>query len=182
MRIHRHYLSKKDSRKIVMKIKSKYPLLFETFLKDSDRIEVAKVKDSLGNEYLIYVVNNIPFAIELSKERTLIPSMQVILNIYNNTGLTTLTSHFKYVITDKGALKPILRGADIMIPGIIEHSEFDENDIVLVLSLSNDDRTIPVAVGKALINSKAMQLKRKGKAVKNLHYMGDELWDIISSI
>ena len=181
MRIHRHYLSKKDSKKIVMKIKGMYPLIFERFLKDYNRIEVAKIKKSSGEEYSVYIVDNIPFAIELSKDYTLIPSMRIILDIYSNNGLTTLISNFKYVITDKGALKPILRGADIMIPGIIKHNEFNENDIVLVLSVS-DNNIIPVAVGKALIKSREIDLKKKGKAVKNLHYIGDELWNIISSI
>jgi len=36
----------------------------------------------------------------------------------------------------------------------------------------------PLAIGKALVSGEVMASKAPGKAVKSLHYIGDELWNI----
>jgi len=79
----------------------------------------------------------------------------------------------KWVMVDDGAIKFILNGADVMAPGIIKADEsIAEGDIVWVC----DERKLPLAVGIAIMNGGEMITSKKGKAVENLHHMGDDLW------
>jgi PUA domain protein len=36
----------------------------------------------------------------------------------------------------------------------------------------------PLAIGRALVDGAALASKAPGKVVKNLHYIGDELWGL----
>jgi len=79
----------------------------------------------------------------------------------------------KWVMVDDGAIKFILNGADVMAPGIIKADEsIAKGDIVWVC----DGRNLPLAVGRALMDGREMIAATRGKAVENLHHMGDELW------
>ena len=78
-----------------------------------------------------------------------------------------------YVVVDQGAVKHILNGADIMRPGITEFSQFKRGDIVFVL----DPKRRAIAVGVALVDSGDLQNMQKGKVVKNVHYLGDDIWN-----
>ena len=65
-----------------------------------------------------------------------------------------------------------------MAPGIIEaDKEIKEGDIVWV----RDERNLPLAVGKALMDGIEMVKANRGKAVENLHYIGDKLWKLCKS-
>lgn len=84
-----------------------------------------------------------------------------------------------YVVVDMGAVKPLLRGADIMAPGIREViGEFRPEDIVVVV---DEKYRKPFVVGESLIDSKPLasgEIKR-GKVILNIHRAGDRLWNII---
>lgn len=84
----------------------------------------------------------------------------------------------KYKITvDSGALKFIMNGADIMKPGIVfVDSRVREGDFVYV---TVEGKESAIAVGIALCD--AEEMKGKGKAVKNLHYLRDKVWDYLIS-
>ena len=83
------------------------------------------------------------------------------------------------VMVDMGAVPYVCNGADVMSPGITEVvGEFGEGDLVVV----RDERhRKPLAVGVALTSSREMRGMPKGKAVKNVHYVGDKLWKATSS-
>jgi len=84
-------------------------------------------------------------------------------------------SGFKRVYVDRGAVKPITNGADIMAPGIRDHDPFSKDDYVVIFL---EDVDVPIAVGKALINS--TDISERGKVIKNLHYKGDKIWKYVS--
>jgi len=77
-----------------------------------------------------------------------------------------------YVEVDEGAVKHIINGADIMVPGIKELSEFNKDDILVVLS----PQKVPLAIGRALMSSSEIRKVSKGKAIKNLQHVGDKIW------
>jgi PUA domain protein len=83
------------------------------------------------------------------------------------------------VVVDEGAVKHIMNGADVMIPGIVEFEEFHKDELV---SVWEPKKETPIAVGKALIDSKIMKELRKGKAIKNIHYVGDKTWSLTLKI
>lgn len=80
----------------------------------------------------------------------------------------------QYVAVDRGAVKFVLNGADVMAPGITDaDQDIEEGDLVWV---RNPEGT-GIAVGRALTDAAEMIQRESGKAVENLHYIGDELWE-----
>lgn len=79
----------------------------------------------------------------------------------------------KYRITvDSGAMSFIMNGADIMKPGIVYADiRIKEGDFVYV---TVEGKESPIAIGVAMCD--AGEMKGKGKAVKNLHYLKDKIW------
>ncbi|MGM5483802.1 MAG: DUF1947 domain-containing protein [Nanobdellota archaeon] len=75
------------------------------------------------------------------------------------------------IIIDMGAIKFIASGADIMAPGVKEKSNFSKGDIVLV---KDENNRKPLAVGEALEDSE--NIRKEGRCVKNIHYVGDDIW------
>jgi len=81
----------------------------------------------------------------------------------------------KKVVVDMGAVKFVANGADVMRPGIVS---FDENlakdEIVLIV----DERFgKSLAIGLALLSASELKATDKGKAIKNIHYVGDRIWN-----
>ncbi|MGC9554773.1 MAG: PUA domain-containing protein [Thermoplasmatota archaeon] len=77
------------------------------------------------------------------------------------------------VTVDRGAVPHVLNGADVMAPGITDADPaIQEGDLVWV---RNPEGT-GIAVGRALLSGPEMVERSSGKAVENLHYIGDDLW------
>ena len=73
-----------------------------------------------------------------------------------------------------GAVRFVVNGADIMRPGIVEiQAGIEKDDFVAVVDKNNKK---PLAVGIALYSSEEMRVMASGKVIKNIHYVGDELW------
>ncbi len=81
----------------------------------------------------------------------------------------------KRVVVDMGAVKFVVGGADIMRPGITEIEDGIEKNEAIVIVDENNGKTL--AVGVALGSSEDMQKLEKGKVIKNIHYVGDEMWN-----
>ncbi|MFX1515237.1 MAG: PUA domain-containing protein [Promethearchaeota archaeon] len=74
---------------------------------------------------------------------------------------------------DEGAVKHILNGADIFTQGITSvNSKFEANSIVIV----RNPQDAVLALGKSLKSSDEL-LKLKGKVIRNIHYLGDSIWN-----
>lgn len=78
------------------------------------------------------------------------------------------------VVVDMGAIPFICKGADVMAPGITEiKNPFEEGEVVVVRDVKHGKA---LAIGKALRSSAAILAEKRGKAIKNLHYVGDKIW------
>ena len=63
-----------------------------------------------------------------------------------------------------------------MRPGITDIQKLiQKNDVVVII---DQEHKKPLAVGIALFNSEEMKAATKGKMVKNIHYVGDEVWKV----
>lgn len=80
----------------------------------------------------------------------------------------------RYVTVDMGAVKYVYNGADVMAPGIVAADRtIAPGDFLWV----RDERNLrPLAVGVAVTSGVEMEASEKGKAVKSIHHVGDELW------
>ncbi|HDN75809.1 MAG TPA: DUF1947 domain-containing protein, partial [Acidilobales archaeon] len=100
------------------------------------------------NEGVIYylddlkllVFDGLPSIIIMDDE--LIPTLVIV----KKAGLNSLP----YAVVDEGAVKHLINGADVMVPGITEVSEFNVGDIVAVWEPT---KTSPIVIGKALLSS-----------------------------
>lgn len=96
--------------------------------------------------------------------------------------LTAVDEYFTLpsVIVDIGAVPHVVNGADIMAPGVMMvDGDFEEGDIVVI----RDERHgKAIAVGTALVASPKLRELDRGKVVKNLHYVGDEFWEIAKEL
>lgn len=80
----------------------------------------------------------------------------------------------KKITVDMGAVKFVVNGADVMRPGIVDiESGIVKDELVAVIDKNNKK---PLAVGIALFDGKEMKAMNSGKVIKNIHYVGDELW------
>jgi PUA domain protein len=98
-------------------------------------------------------------------------------NIYFPTvrGVIELGFEKNVVVVDSGAVRFVVNGADVMSPGIVRADEsILKGDPVIV---KEEKYGKPLAIGKALVPGKEM-VSDSGKAVKSLHHVGDEIWNI----
>lgn len=80
----------------------------------------------------------------------------------------------KKITVDMGAVRFVVNGADIMRPGIVEIEDgIAKDEFVAVIDKNNKK---PLAVGIALFDGVEMKAMKTGKVIKNIHYVGDELW------
>lgn len=82
----------------------------------------------------------------------------------------------KKVTVDMGAVKFVTNGADIMSPGIVaSDKDVKSNDVVVVVEETHKK---PLAIGIALISGEKMVENDSGKAIENIHHIGDDIWNL----
>ena len=92
-------------------------------------------------------------------------------------GLLMLKPQKRKVVVDMGAVKFITNGADVMAPGIVDaDKEIEAENQVWICDETHGK---PLAVGIALISGDEMVQQSSGKAVRLVHYIGDQLWTLI---
>ena len=80
----------------------------------------------------------------------------------------------KKVTVDMGAVKFVVNGADIMRPGIVLLEEgILKDDYVVIVDEKNKK---PLAIGKMLFSGEEINSMKTGKVIKNIHWVGDEMW------
>ncbi|WP_292519098.1 RNA-binding protein [Methanoculleus sp.] len=80
------------------------------------------------------------------------------------------------VVVDAGAVRFVANGADAMRPGIVSISpDIREGRPVQVVE---ERYGKPLAIGIALYDAADMEEQEKGKSVKSVHYVGDDIWNL----
>lgn len=117
------------------------------------------------DEYSLILVDGKPLLFEI--EGQLFPTVRGALEMELNKRIVTV---------DKGAIRFVSNGADIMAPGIVEaDSEIKEGDLVIIVE---ETHRKPLAIGKALMNGPQMVEADSGKAIKSITHVGDKLWNM----
>ncbi len=147
-------LSNKEIRALNKDIES-----FGVSFKKGDELFMAdaKVKVILYNKSAVFFYN---------KDR-IFPTLKAVLSSEE------LRRILPTVTVDKGAVKFILNGADVMRPGILEVSDFDKDSPVIV----EDEKHRPISVALSLYSSKDILSMSKGPVLKNLHQFNDSIWN-----
>jgi PUA domain protein len=116
------------------------------------------------DDYSIILVDGKPLLFEIDGQ--LFPTVRGALEMELNKRIVTV---------DKGAIRFVSNGADIMAPGIVEaDSGIKEGDFVIIVE---ETHRKPLAIGKALMNGPQMVEADSGKAIKSITHVGDKLWN-----
>jgi PUA domain protein len=90
-------------------------------------------------------------------------------------GALKMESRRRRVVVDMGAVPYVINGAHIMGPGIVEvDDEIKVDDLVII---TEERHGKALAIGKALIPGDRMP-RGEGRAVLNIHHVGDRLWEL----
>jgi len=162
------YLSRKKLKSLLKELENRSEIARE-FIEMVSSCETAKIV--IYDKFTIYVFDSTPMLFTNSRlGNALAPTLFVLNTLYNTKRLLVLPT----VRVDSGAVDPILRGADVMAPGI-EHvyRDFDEGHLVAVMEPK--ERYL-IAVGIALMSSTRILESRKGKAVRVASRLNDDVW------
>lgn len=83
------------------------------------------------------------------------------------------------VQVDKGAIKFVLAGANIMCPGLTSRGGSLPSPAVpseRAVAIFAETKILPCAVGLTKMDTDDIQKINKGIGVDNIHYLGDDLW------
>ena len=160
-----------------LKIKNRYLLKIK---------DIKKIIDDLQRTFNeIFPLEKFSVEIgEFEKQKVILIDNTVCFLFYNDKIVFTLfgINKFKpkknFVVVDMGAVKFLVNGADVMVPGIVDaDKDIKEKDQVWICDEKNKK---PIAIGIALISGEQMIKDIKGKAIKTIHHVGDDLWNFVA--
>ena len=153
----RHRLKSKELKEITRTLKNKFS---SDFFDSSSSVEIG----DLEGFKVILVDNEIDFMIHEDNI------------VFTVRGLSKYTPKEYFVVVDMGAVGFVTKGADVMVPGIVDADErIQKSDYVWIC---DETHRKPLAVGMAFMTGEEMKSKKTGKAIKNIHYVGDKLWNL----
>jgi len=80
---------------------------------------------------------------------------------------------------DKGAIKFVLSGANIMCPGLTHpNAKMTTVDKDTVVAIMAEGKEVALAIGRTAMSTDEIASKNKGIGVDNLHYLNDGLWNM----
>jgi PUA domain protein len=151
----RYHLKKKKLKEIKQELKE-----YSSIILDKASVEMLET-----DSHSFILVNGEPHIILLNDKP--FPTLKAIIdnNIRTNQ-----------VVVDMGAVKFMANGADVMSPGIVASDDNIAKDDVVIIVDENNER--PLAIGVSLITGVEMVKNDKGKAIKTLHFIGDDIWNL----
>ncbi|RXA19660.1 RNA-binding protein [Methanosarcina sp. MSH10X1] len=159
-----------------MKVKSRVQLrknirnkmlkdLVSTFGEEMSELENKTLEKITLEEYSIILVDGKPLLFEI--EGHLFPTVR---------GALEMELQKRVVTVDKGAIRFVSNGADIMAPGVVAaDAEIKDGDLVIIVE---ETHRKPLAIGKALMEGPEMVEATSGKAIKSITHVGDKLWNM----
>ena len=170
-------LKKSKAKKVLQRLKEQYPLLDEKDVLEGVFFPNLKKKP--------LKVVNVHGRIQL----LLADSECVFYNHRDGPFLPCLHTLYKYpgilprVQVDKGAIRHILRGSDVMCPGLTSaggqlpddesSSKLSAGDPVAIYC---QGKTHPVAVGRLKMSIQDIKEKNEGIGIHEVHHLDDGLW------
>lgn len=161
---HRRFLKEKEATRILEEFEQKTKINIKELLETQNpRVEVAETAAAK-----IYFINGKPAI--ANYRNTLIPTLQF------EKALQSLPK----ITVNMGAVPHICNGADLMAPGIVKiQGDYQQNDYALVV---DERHQKPLAIVTTLTGAQITRNLTHGKTAKNIHYVGDALWDQLKNI
>jgi len=166
------YLSKKNIKEIVksLELRKDVNKAIIDLLRNAESVKAVS-----ESKYEVIVADNLPLLFKGPRYSGYAPTLFIVNYMYAK-GVRLLPM----VVVDEGAVDPLMRGADVMIPGIRRVlTPFSVGDFVAVLEPSE---RYAIVVGYALIDSSTIAPGVKGKGLRNLTWLNDDLWKLCMEI
>jgi len=129
----------------------------------ADRIERVDTDTAVR----IYLLDRRPLLLEYDGEGWIFPTVR---------GCIERPFPERRVVVDQGAIRFVANGADIMRPGIVSVSP--DIRAGAPAQVVEERHGKPLAVAVALFDADDVESLEKGKAFRNVHYVGDEIWNL----
>ena len=159
----RHFLKSKDKKQFLHNLLNANPGKTEELtqlINKKSKIEWIKLG---SNEELYAIDDELAFWV---KDNEFIPILSYLLKH---------EVPFKSVVVDKGAIKFMAKGADVMRPGILKiDSDINKEDIVLIRDPTHNR---VLMVGRAKFDAVDMEKKESGKVIVAVHSLSDTIWE-----
>ncbi|NPE08771.1 MAG: DUF1947 domain-containing protein [Asgard group archaeon] len=156
--IRRHVLRKSDFKELKEKLR-------KTVGESADALFEKSAELIVTDQGELYAENRIILAFKLNEE--VFPSLRALNN--DLAKLPTIT-------VDMGAVPYITNGADVMAPGITDVTNgLPEGTIVTII---DENFGKALAIGRLLFDSDQIAESKKGKVIKNIHYVNDSIWSM----
>ncbi|CAA6654313.1 unnamed protein product [Spirodela intermedia] len=154
-------------RKIRQSIVDEYPGLepvLEDLLPKKSSLIVVKCQNHLN----LVVANNVPLFFNI-RDGPYMPTLRL-LHQYPNI--------MKKFQVDRGAIKFVLSGANIMCPGLTSPGGILDDDVLEArpVAIMAEGKEHALAIGFTKMSAKDIRTINKGIAVDNMHYLNDGLW------
>ncbi len=166
------YLSKKSIKEIAKGIETRQEIdrALVDLLRNADTVKLIS-----SEKYEVIVADGLPIFFRRPSQEDYAPTLFIVNYMYaKGTKLVPM------VVVDEGAVGPLTRGADVMIPGIRKVlTPFTCGCFVAVLE---PGERYAIVVGRALVDSSAIAPGVKGKGIKNLTWLNDDLWNLCLEI
>jgi len=104
------------------------------------------------------------------KDKVLVPSLRLV----HKWG-----DAFTKMRVDKGGIKFVMGGANIMAPGLLNPGgEMDDVEAGKVVTIHGEGKNYAMAVGICKFSTKEIREMGKGQVIDVVHYLGDTLWQM----
>jgi len=161
---HRRYLLKeKESRDLLRKASQRCKVSLKQVFGEATRVEV--VETPFGK---ICLINMKPTLVVTEAD------------VYPTLVSKELFDASPKIVVDMGAVAYVCKGANIMAPGIRRfEGSFAKGDIVFII---DEKHGKPIALGEAAYDVEEAKNTKHGMVVKNIHYVGDNVWKLIKDL
>ena len=167
------HLSNSEVKEINLQLHNLYKS--ENFIDKKDVViledDIIKINNKAA--FFYYTANNNNNnVVEGNTAKLIVPILKMILE--NNLD-NYFYKNLKKVTVDMGAVKFVVSGADVMRPGIVSFDDsILKDEIVLVVDVNHKK---PLVVGKMMFSGDEAKTLSSGKVVKNVHWVGDDVWN-----
>lgn len=158
----RHFASKHDSKDYIERVQASCGILLDA--PRSAQVEIIEPEDGV----VFLVIDDRFTFVEMGGS--------IVPFVGSRAVVDTLPS----ARIDDGAVKFILKGADVMRPGISSYDDWGEKERLVVVRDQAKGRGL--AVGRALVPSSEMASMTKGACIRNIHHAGDRAWEAYKKI
>jgi PUA domain protein len=155
----RHTIRKSQADRIYSRLKEEIGTSEALFRRD--QLEILET----GSDLMLYLVDKKPLLME--RDTVIFPTLR---------GALEHPFPERRIVVDSGAVPYVINGADIMRPGIVSVS--DDIKAGAPAQVVEERHKKPIALCIALFGADEMRNKTGGKVCRNIHHIGDEIWNL----